>query len=338
MGEKTIDMAVSEINQLASSIADLSPDNRPKEPQKILVLLRSLPNSYDIDKKILLSTKDLAYEYAISQLRQAETNMRREGQLQAAKTAQAKPKKKKSGITCYNCQKAGHFSYECRRKDKDNGRDDREGRQDDNKKKKTLSRRKRDSSAEESNRTVKKVRKFPRERAAVAQEESDSSEPAWIASASPIRAKDWILSSGASRRMTPDRGAFVTYKRLASPVHIELADGNILQAIATGDVAIKTSNGRQPVKEVYHVPGLRANLLSVIQFTDRGLGIEFSATNATITRDGAILGSAIRRGRQYVFENGGEQALASNIHSEKYDLWHRRFGHIGPAKIRLKHY
>lgn len=56
------------------------------------------------------------------------------------------------------------------------------------------------------------------EKAAIAAEIADDAyESAWVISASPIRARpdEWILDSGASRHMTADRKAFVTYKRSA---------------------------------------------------------------------------------------------------------------------------
>lgn len=83
---------------------------------------------------------------------------------------------------------------------------------------------------------------------------------------------EWIVDSGCSNHMTGEK------KRLQDPVKYEgsrvvvIADNSKLPIVHIGDVvfSLKESNHELALPGVYHIPGMRNNLLSVSQLASAG--------------------------------------------------------------------
>ena len=77
---------------------------------------------------------------------------------------------------------------------------------------------------------------------------------------------DWIVDSGATSHMAPERTCFQSHNLLSSK-NVILGDDTVRQAIGRGTVVVDTEvKGRLKtitLKDVLHVPKLKANLLSV---------------------------------------------------------------------------
>ena len=77
---------------------------------------------------------------------------------------------------------------------------------------------------------------------------------------------DWIVDSGATSHMAPDRTCFHSYK-FTSPKNVILEDDIVLETVGRGAIVVDTEvKGRVrtiTIKDVLHVPKLKANLLSV---------------------------------------------------------------------------
>ena len=82
----------------------------------------------------------------------------------------------------------------------------------------------------------------------------------------------FILDSGCTKHMCASRSKFDTFKVLPQPVSIEVADGNFIHAVAMGTIGLLT--------DVYYVPQLRRNLISISAFDKQGYGILFEQGHA----------------------------------------------------------
>ena len=86
------------------------------------------------------------------------------------------------------------------------------------------------------------------------------------------------MDSGATSRMAPEHTCFQSYN-LISPKNVILGDDTVLQAIDRGIFVIDTEvKGRVKtiiIKDVLHIPKLKANLLSVRHFVLKRLHVEF---------------------------------------------------------------
>ncbi|SCV74571.1 BQ2448_7600 [Microbotryum intermedium] len=150
----------------------------------------------------------------------------------------------------------------------------------------------------------------------------------------------YIVDSGATAHMVPDRSIFTTYHRTA-PTQISGITGG-LSAIGIGNVAFVAASG-QPVTltGVLHTPSLDVNLLSVSRLCDTDdIRIAFTSTGLDIKKDGAVLarGTRINDGL-YLLDADHTKcqhlALLSQAHPPVPLLTlHCCLGHLAPSSIQ----
>ena len=91
----------------------------------------------------------------------------------------------------------------------------------------------------------------------------------------------WIIDSGASDNLTPDRRAFRNLHSLPALVPVYIGDGTQVHGIARGTVQIRLESGAVLEIEALYVPKLRYSLLSVACLC-RKYTITFSSTTCQI--------------------------------------------------------
>lgn len=178
-----------------------------------------------------------------------------------------------------------------------------------------------------------------------------------------IPASSWISDSGASTHMTDDpslfRGPLIKIKRRRIRV-----GGGELSSAKKGTVELRVQDGGSTLlKDCLLVPNLGANLMSGRRIVQKGLDGRFNESemyytlgNTKIIRakaqDGVYVVSYIAPG----FTEAGFSATCLTIDDafdavegesgdedltkkerDRYRIYHRRFGHIGPAKLRRLH-
>ena len=75
---------------------------------------------------------------------------------------------------------------------------------------------------------------------------------------------EWILDFGATDHMSPDKACFEEYKMINDSHLVFTANGGILKVAGIGKIRIK----EVLLQDVLHIPGLKANLLSVQRLVD----------------------------------------------------------------------
>ena len=91
-----------------------------------------------------------------------------------------------------------------------------------------------------------------------------------------------------------------------SPVQVHAAFGNVLHARQTGTVEFE----RFILDDVYHVPGLQFNLVSIPQLVSKGIIIEFGAITAKLHYQGTLL-AEISRGFDKLYRLRSQPSLLS---------------------------
>ena len=93
------------------------------------------------------------------------------------------------------------------------------------------------------------------------------------------RKNHWIVDSGASATMSCQRSWFITYICLDPPQRIIVGDGYSIEAVGIGRTAVNIELEGQTqqiiLQNVYHVPALNTNLLSVSQLVRCGYQVIF---------------------------------------------------------------
>jgi hypothetical protein len=120
----------------------------------------------------------------------------------------------------------------------------------------------------------------------------------------------WIVDSGSTRHLTPDRDQFSRYKRLVRPERFEGISGETLEVVGVGQVKLQcqTSDGARMVllREVLHVPQTKASLFALRTPTEAGAEVLIKGRVAQFFMRGRLCMEAIQGdGLWQVVSNGG---------------------------------
>ena len=151
----------------------------------------------------------------------------------------------------------------------------------------------------------------------------------------------WILDSGASRICCYDVGQFINYSKYAHHDGVKVASGQILEIVAVGRIDLPLPNeGVMVLQNVWHVPELKENVLSIFCLTALGYAIVFFSDKARIYGiDGQILFTIRARNGIYSLFTGHCIDMVLSIRmtdkTSKAMLWHLRLGHLNIDHLRI---
>ena len=141
----------------------------------------------------------------------------------------------------------------------------------------------------------------------------------------------WYLDSGASNHMTGSRAAFSDLDESKTGT-VKFGDGSRVIIRGQGTVLFRCRNGEhRALQEVYYIPQLRSNIVSLGQLDEHGSEVLVKAGVLSIRdRERRLLAKVTRsRNRLYLLDLKVEQpvCLAAACTEEPW-LWHGRFGHL----------
>lgn len=164
---------------------------------------------------------------------------------------------------------------------------------------------------------------------------------------------NWLLDSGATHSMTPYRHNYISFT--VADIEIRVANRETTSAEGYGDVLIdlKQEDKSIPflIKNVWFVPCLDTNLLSIAELAEDKVTIYFNAPElpSLIFRENSYLGAIQLVNRKYwlsttgvepetfqttLVENNLATALATTGCKQlSVYTWHRRLGHLGPQNL-----
>ena len=152
----------------------------------------------------------------------------------------------------------------------------------------------------------------------------------------------WILDSGASHHMSPDIDSFVSVNSAPS-LSVTTADGTQMPLSGIGSV----HTSRLSLPDVYHIPSLTLNLVSVGQLCDSSLTVLFTSTNCCVQdpRSRKVIGTGRREGGLYVLnELKVSDVAASSVDlssfrlshsSSDFYLWHSHLCHVSASRLKF---
>ncbi|CAJ2639360.1 unnamed protein product [Trifolium pratense] len=211
-----------------------------------------------------------------------------------------KPRYDKSRVKCYNCEKFGHYAFECRAP---------------------------------GNHRVE-------EKANYVEEINQEDGTLLLAHKDNERGGDnqWYLDSGASNHMCGRRSMFVELDESVNG-NVAFGDESKVAVKGKGNVLIRLKNGdHQFISNVYYVPNMKSNILSLGQLLEKGYDIQLKNNNLSI-RDHSnkfIAKVPMSRNRMFVLnmQNDVAQCLKMCYKEESW-LWHLRFGHLNFGGLEL---
>ena len=151
---------------------------------------------------------------------------------------------------------------------------------------------------------------------------------------------EWILDSGCSFHMSPNRSWFINFDEHESGT-VYMGNNNTCTVQGIGDIKLKLHDGKiRLLTNVRYVPGLKRNLISLGTLDE--IGFSYLAKNGClhVTKNDCIVLSGIKKNGLYVLEgvyyaadDRTDSALVSDFNMT--ELWHLRLGHMSQKGIQI---
>ncbi|GJV48935.1 zinc finger, CCHC-type containing protein [Tanacetum coccineum] len=150
----------------------------------------------------------------------------------------------------------------------------------------------------------------------------------------------WYFDNGASNHMT---GNYSYFSELNENItgRIKFGDGSCVRIKGKGSILFQGKNGEQKLlKDIYYIPALRSNVISLGQATISGCDIRIRGDFLTMRNSCGNLLIKVPRSANRLYKAqlkvGKPYCLQANIDEESW-LWHVRLGHIGFGAVNLMH-
>ncbi|KAG8499139.1 hypothetical protein CXB51_005544 [Gossypium anomalum] len=142
---------------------------------------------------------------------------------------------------------------------------------------------------------------------------------------------EWILDSGCSFHMCPNREWFSTYSLVEGGV-VRVGNNSFSKVIGIGTVKIKMHDGTiRTLSNVRYEPDLRKNLISLSILDLKGYRINIKSSDIKVSRGALVLLKGKRTGSLYILEGAtvtGEIRRPSSVtESKSTRLERRQLGH-----------
>ncbi|KFM65345.1 hypothetical protein X975_13691, partial [Stegodyphus mimosarum] len=143
----------------------------------------------------------------------------------------------------------------------------------------------------------------------------------------------WIIDSGATSHMATSKEIVTDFKDEEQQIMTAEKDA-MIKSVGTDNIKMQTDRNKNilRVENVLQVPNFSENLLSVSKIVDHHLKVIFTKTKEEVlNKHGNILYIANRNGNKFEVEgNTVEEAKISNFNDV---LWHQRLGHVNYQKL-----
>jgi GAG-pre-integrase domain len=167
-----------------------------------------------------------------------------------------------------------------------------------------------------------------------------------------VSAYKWLIDSGAIHSMTPFRFNYISFTR--GNLTITVANGETTMAEGYGDILVDlptTSSTPESfvLKDVWYVPELDCNLLSVPQLLSQGIATVFVSQGGALLKGRKTIAVIDIKERKFWLRITNEvsvahqkslilaniaTALATKGKKLSSKTWHRRLGHLGLDNLR----
>ncbi|KAE8734503.1 hypothetical protein F3Y22_tig00000764pilonHSYRG00191 [Hibiscus syriacus] len=152
------------------------------------------------------------------------------------------------------------------------------------------------------------------------------------------QANSWYLESIASNHMCGRKYMFVELDESVSG-NVSFGDDSTIAMKGRGNILIRLKDGRhQFISNVYYVPNMKSNILSLGQLVEKGYDIHMNNYNLSIKDDKNNFIAKVPMSKNRMFLINIQNDVAKCLKSCYKDaswLWHLRFGHLNFGGLDL---
>ncbi|KAK2999560.1 hypothetical protein RJ639_023203 [Escallonia herrerae] len=146
--------------------------------------------------------------------------------------------------------------------------------------------------------------------------------------------RGWILDTGCSYHMCPNRDWFATYCSFDGG-KVLMGNNVACKVVGIGSIQIRIHDGIvRTLTDVRHVPELRKNLISLGTLDSNGCSYRATSGVMRIMKGSFIVMKGLKQNSLYLLQGStvtGAAAVAassSDVDSNTTKLWHMRVGHM----------
>ncbi|GKA09506.1 zinc finger, CCHC-type containing protein [Tanacetum coccineum] len=141
----------------------------------------------------------------------------------------------------------------------------------------------------------------------------------------------WYLDNGASNHMTGTKSHFRDINESITG-RIRFGDGSYVQIKGRGSILLGCKNNEQKiVSDVYYIPNLKSNIISLGQLTEIGCKIIMDGNKLTLYDKNKKLLIKVERSKNRLYSTRlqieAPICLLANVDNQAW-LWHARLGHL----------
>jgi transposase InsO family protein len=149
----------------------------------------------------------------------------------------------------------------------------------------------------------------------------------------------WYLDSGCSNHMCGERSLFCELDS-NFPKSVKLGNDSKLAVRGKGKIRFEVNGIVFVIPEVFYMPDLKNNLLSLGQLQEKGMTVLIQHGKCKIfhASKGLIIESRITQNRMFCVHarcSSEEQKCLSSSTADQANLWHCRYGHLSWNGLRL---
>ncbi|KAL3529034.1 hypothetical protein ACH5RR_008356 [Cinchona calisaya] len=151
---------------------------------------------------------------------------------------------------------------------------------------------------------------------------------------------DWIIDFGCSNHMTGGQKKLRNLREYKGGRVVVTADNSRLQITHIGNTTIlpRYNSHQVELQHVYHVPGMKKNLLSVSQLIASGNFVLFGANDVEVYQNEKITGTPIMQEKRLetVYVMSTQEAYVDKARkNETTNLWHAKLRHVSYHKLKI---
>ncbi|KAK8934097.1 hypothetical protein KSP39_PZI014574 [Platanthera zijinensis] len=147
----------------------------------------------------------------------------------------------------------------------------------------------------------------------------------------------WYLDTGASNHMCGDKEMFSNLE--PSGGEVSFGDASKISLEGKGLVVVKLNGERVHLNDVYYVPGLKTNILSIGQLVERGYCVQMKDGSLAMKNDQGkeVVKVKMTANRLFTLKMDAQETacLVRTKEEEEAWLWHHRMGHLGFTGLKL---